>query len=117
MPLCAYILFAACISIIKIHGQTLVDDPNSPCFSQIFSYGDSLSDTGNAYRLTNRLFPPQPPYNAGRFSDGPVWIEYLSDTLHVPFTSYAFGGATVNNLYIPSGITDLQISVPSLYDQ
>ncbi len=47
-------------------------------FNQVVVFGDSLSDTGNMYRLTDGLIPPQPPYYEGRFSNGPVWIEYFS---------------------------------------
>eukprot|EP00123_Amoebidium_parasiticum_P001521 comp12633_c0_seq1/m.7682 comp12633_c0_seq1/g.7682 ORF comp12633_c0_seq1/g.7682 comp12633_c0_seq1/m.7682 type:complete len:348 (-) comp12633_c0_seq1:572-1615(-) len=88
-----------------------------PCFSEVFAYGDSLTDTGNAFRLTGRKVPPSPPYTAGRFSDGALWVEYFADILRAPFTSYAFGGATTNNAFVPSGITDAKIPVPSLYDQ
>ena len=39
-------------------------------------FGDSLSDTGNGYRRF--LFTaPKPPYYAGRYSNGPLWSEYL----------------------------------------
>ncbi|MBI3393045.1 MAG: hypothetical protein HY039_07635 [Nitrospirae bacterium] len=46
-------------------------------YNQIFVFGDSLSDDGNAYVLTGGLNPPSPPY-AQRFSNGPVAVEYLA---------------------------------------
>jgi outer membrane lipase/esterase len=46
-------------------------------FSNAYFFGDSLSDTGNALVLTNGATPVS-PYLTGRFSDGPVWVEYLA---------------------------------------
>jgi phospholipase/lecithinase/hemolysin len=46
--------------------------------SGLYVFGDSLSDSGNTFKLGNG-FPP-PPY-AGRFSNGPVWVEYLGQEL------------------------------------
>lgn len=78
--------------------------------SNLFVFGDSLSDSGNARELTHGAFPPTPPYQ-NRFSDGKVAVEYLwdhfnpSDTSFSPSlkggTNYAIGGATTgqeNNL-------------------
>lgn len=55
-----------------------------PSFADLVVFGDSLSDTGNA----------------GRFSDGPVWVEGIADRLDVRLTpsrsggtNYAVGGA------------------------
>jgi outer membrane lipase/esterase len=58
-------------------------------------FGDSLSDNGNAFRVTNQL-PPSPPYFNGRFSNGPIWVENLSDsfTFTTSTLNFAFGGAT-----------------------
>lgn len=41
-------------------------------------FGDSLSDSGNAYRLTNGLIPDPTYYSNGRFSDGPFWVYYFT---------------------------------------
>ena len=49
-------------------------------FDQIFAFGDSLTDEGNAYNLTGGLFPPDPFY-AQRLSNGRLWIEYLAEDL------------------------------------
>jgi Ca2+-binding RTX toxin-like protein len=63
--------------------------------SNVFVFGDSLSDTGNLFKLTGGLVPP-PPYFNGRFSNGPLAVEYLTDKLgpNVTLNSFAFGGAT-----------------------
>ena len=60
-------------------------------FTSVIVYGDSLSDNGNLYALTGQ--PPAPYYN-GRFSNGPVAVEYLASTLGVPLSDFAWGGAT-----------------------
>jgi phospholipase/lecithinase/hemolysin len=94
--------------------------PLSAWASQIIVFGDSLSDTGNAYRATGGLFPPT-PYNAGRFSNGPVWVERLAPMLSAPIplpssqggTNYAYAGATTGatplgtQLGTPAGFSPL----------
>ncbi|MHC5937444.1 SGNH/GDSL hydrolase family protein [Nostoc sp.] len=50
-------------------------------FDQLYVFGDSLSDTGNIYNATGKTYPASPPYFEGRFSDGPVWVDYLGDQL------------------------------------
>ncbi|MGB3291781.1 MAG: SGNH/GDSL hydrolase family protein [Phormidesmis sp.] len=62
-------------------------------FSQIYAFGDSLVDTGNTFAKTG--IPPE-PYFAGRFSNGPIWNEYLASDLNVAETSLGFGGALSN---------------------
>ncbi|MEH2284096.1 MAG: SGNH/GDSL hydrolase family protein [Nostoc sp.] len=75
-------------------------------YEDIYVFGDSFSDTGNAFNATNRTFPPSPTYFDGRFSNGSVWVEYLAQDLGLSFnprTNFAFGGATtgVDNISIP----------------
>jgi len=65
-------------------------------FSNIVVFGDSLSDNGNIPKLFGGLNVPAPPYYMNRFSNGPVYAEYLNGLLHVPagnFSDYAIGGA------------------------
>ena len=50
-------------------------DPND--YNRVIAFGDSLSDNGNLYKNTGS--PPSPPYFNGRFSNGPTWIELLSN--------------------------------------
>ncbi len=70
-------------------------------YSSLTVFGDSLSDTGNIYALTGNTFPST-PYQPGRFSDGPVWIDVLAAGLGLPMgatpsllggNNYAYGGA------------------------
>ena len=72
---------------------------------RIYVFGDSLSDTGNVFNFTSGQFPNE-PYASGRFSNGDVWIDYLTDELDKkvapitdPFSgsdglNFAIGGAT-----------------------
>lgn len=50
-------------------------------FKSIHVFGDSLSDTGNLFAITGGFEPPSPPYFAGRFSNGPVWVEVFDQLL------------------------------------
>jgi phospholipase/lecithinase/hemolysin len=71
--------------------------------TNLFVFGDSLLDGGNAGLLTGGVFPPA-PYAGGRSSNGPVASEYLwnlynpGDTSFKPSlgggTNYAISGAT-----------------------
>ncbi|BAZ13669.1 GDSL family lipase [Calothrix sp. NIES-4071] len=82
-------------------------DTNARTINQIYVFGDSLSDTGNMYRTTNRNYPPNPPYFQGRYSNGQVWVEYLGSKLALntkDSANFAFGGAMtgkVSNNGIP----------------
>lgn len=106
----------------------------------MFVFGDSLSDTGNdfvassAQRLTPAIPPSVTPYTTywkGRFSNGPVAVEYLWDLINkrpgtevAPFlatyslvakagVSFAFGGSS-------SGVTTatpIGLTVPGLLGQ
>jgi phospholipase/lecithinase/hemolysin len=70
--------------------------PATASISQIVAFGDSLSDTGNLFKLTSQNgvggIPGDPYYN-GRFSDGLLAVEAMGFLLDVPVTSYAIGGA------------------------
>lgn len=74
--------------------------------SNLFVFGDSLSDGGNAGVITGGTYPPAPYYN-NQFSNGPVAVEYLWQSYNgnAPFapslaggTNYAVGGATTGTL-------------------
>nr|WP_246329292.1 SGNH/GDSL hydrolase family protein [Chthonobacter rhizosphaerae] len=73
-----------------------------PPFDRLVVFGDSLSDTGNA----------------GRFSDGPVWVEHLARALGLPLrpraaggTNHAVGGARM------SGANGLDRQVEAFLDE
>src|SRR4051812_8541313 len=80
--LCSFVLWLASPTFPASAGQ----------FTKLVVLGDSLSDTGNLFAATGGAIPPS-PYYLGRFSNGPVWVEYLAEALDVPFEDYAYGGA------------------------
>ncbi len=68
-------------------------------FTLIPIFGDSLSDTGNFYRLSGG-YPP-PPYFEGRFCNGPLWVEYLAAELGMNYDTsdnFAVAGATTGTI-------------------
>ncbi|MFQ4141737.1 SGNH/GDSL hydrolase family protein [Chlorogloeopsis sp. ULAP02] len=68
--------------------------------NELYIFGDSLSDIGNKFKNTGRVSPPSPPYFQGRYSNGPIWVEYLSSNLglnHQQINNFAYGGATTLN--------------------
>lgn len=71
------------LAVVGLLALPLAAQAGSMPFSRIVAFGDSLSDIGNFYRLTGGVLPP-PPYDNGRFSNGPLWIEYLADDLGMP---------------------------------
>lgn len=83
-------------------------------YTQMVSFGDSLSDVGNVFLATGGATPPA-PYFGGRFSDGLLWNEVLASNLGIAAptpslaggTGHAYGGARV--------IVDT--TVPSLQSQ
>jgi outer membrane lipase/esterase len=100
--------------------------------TQLFVFGDSLSDTGNDLLATLGTPTPIPPpqmYFQGRFSNGPVTFEYLwsklegvapfiAPSLAVPVIpaagaiSFAFGGAGSDVTTVTQGLP-----VPGLKSQ
>ncbi len=72
--------------------------------SQVFVFGDSLSDTGNAFTATGGALPPSPPYFAGRVTNGLIWVEPMSSDLGVSFTNYAVAGAQTGTGNVNSGL-------------
>ena len=87
-------------------------------FSDVFAFGDSLSDVGNLYAFAQEahamnpqvLVFPLPPYSNGQFSNGPVWVQDLAVALgNGPLTpaaingnDYAVGGAQSGLTYVNS---------------
>ena len=81
-----------------------------PEFSELYVFGDSLSDTGRFFAATG--YPPA-PYYQGRFSNGPVWVEYLAPQLGMkynPATNFAWAGST-------TGLTNNNGPFPGLLAQ
>lgn len=102
-------------------------------FSQFFVFGDSLSDTGNVFTATSALGNPipvptttsgQPAYFNGRFSNGPIWVDYFGQQIGKQLTpffqsqflgtqggvNYAFSGAE-------TGVQSINVPVPGILGQ
>ncbi len=83
-----------CLSLLlTVHGYAFNNR-----FDTMVIFGDSLSDNGNLYSYLWHFLPTSPPYYLGRFTDGPVWTEYLyadlfPETYTEGFQDYAVGGA------------------------
>ncbi|MFB2934501.1 SGNH/GDSL hydrolase family protein [Aerosakkonemataceae cyanobacterium BLCC-F154] len=96
--------FTICLTII-LGSLNPISAQNSP---QIYVFGDSLSDVGNVYQATNGNNPPSPPYFKGRYSNGPVWVEYLASRLKLSsnlVNNFAYGGAkTGDSQQLPPGV-------------
>jgi thermolabile hemolysin len=63
-------------------------------FTVLYAFGDSLTDTG-------RNPPTETGYYQGRFSNGSLWIEYLSARLGIPYNAannLAVSGSTTSDL-------------------
>jgi phospholipase/lecithinase/hemolysin len=79
-------------------------------FVNVYVFGDSLSDNGNFFRASGLTNPASPPYDQGRFSNGPVAVEYLAGALGSQLHDYAVGGASSGY-----GNADIDISYGALY--
>ena len=66
--------------------------PLSDAFTSLYVLGDSLSDDGNLFAATGGASPQSPPYFEGRFSDGPVFADYLAEGF-ARTENFAYGGA------------------------
>jgi len=99
-------------------------------FSNLFVFGDSLSDTGNLAIVSGGSVPTFPGFNGpyyqnSRLSDGPVWVEYMATRLGLNGQSapalsglgnnYAFAGALTGPSTVSTEGTNL--NPPSVLEQ
>ncbi|MGL5796013.1 MAG: SGNH/GDSL hydrolase family protein [Waterburya sp.] len=84
---------------ISNQGTLTANSDQGDPFSKIYVFGDSLSDPGNIYNVTQSLqpyeqslgqdipvTPPSPPYFDGRFTNGSLWVENLAADLGITLT-------------------------------
>ncbi|MDD1428695.1 SGNH/GDSL hydrolase family protein, partial [Dolichospermum sp. ST_sed9] len=85
-------------------------------YKNLVIFGDSLSDTGNAYKASGNTFPAPPNYQ-GRLSNGLIWADYFAPDLQFTDQSiqnYAFLGAntgisnTFGSITVPGLLTQIQ---------
>jgi phospholipase/lecithinase/hemolysin len=102
--------------------------PPAGGFTAVYAFGDSLSDAGNVSIATLGVVPSA-PYSDGRFSNGNVWVQDLSQNLGLPpvkaslagGTDYAYGGAetgptavhAVNPTDLPGQLAQFVANVPN----
>jgi phospholipase/lecithinase/hemolysin len=80
---------------MRRHGATggFIVSVFSDHYTGLVAFGDSLTDVGNRFAATGGTDPTSPPYDAGRWSDGPIWLEHLAAGLGLPDpTPSALGG-------------------------
>jgi phospholipase/lecithinase/hemolysin len=107
-------------------------------FTGLYAFGDSLSDLGNTYNALGGSGSDQNIYNvlgytaspgrydAGRWSNGQLWVEHLNNQLGLPTlqrnngtmalatgTNFAYGGATSGTGYTDFIVANLQTQVSS----
>lgn len=106
-------------------------------FSQFFVFGDSFSDTGNTITASKGTIPVplsssgKPAYFQGRFSNGPIWVDYFGQQIGkqpTPFVplqlnpslgsqggvNFALGGAQTG---ISSDFPGVQDNIPGVLGQ
>jgi len=77
-------------------------------------FGDSFSDTGNSYRLTNHAKPTGSHVSQHRFCDGPIWV----DRLEVPEKyCYAVGGAVTDDDFVKGLTKSRKARIPGVRQQ
>ncbi len=91
----------------------------TPTFTHLYVFGDSYCDVGNDFTATDGA-EPAAPYYAGRFSNGPIWVDHVAGFLKLGAlkpslaggTDFAFGGAEVT-----APVTTLLGTIPSVPQQ
>jgi len=99
---------AVCCAAVAAGASTLTGT-----YTGYYAIGDSLSDNGNLFRETGT--PPLPYFN-GRFSNGPVFSDYLAKGFvpDVTTRNYAYGGARAVDRGAASGpVVDLDRQINS----
>src|SRR5215213_4894299 len=87
VALCCARLVTGALVLLGLVAIMSIQAWSASAFEHLVVFGDSLSDTGNA----------------GRFSNGPVWVEYLADRLGLTLSpsqrggnNFAVGGARLD---------------------
>ncbi len=105
--------FAAVLAFLAFMVALTLSTPRSDSIDELYVFGDSLSDMGTVFRMTGGMYPPNQTYYKGRYSNGRVWVEYLTERLKLPsdqITNFAYGGATTgsSSSLVPGLLTQVQ---------
>ncbi len=101
---------------LSILSLMLATATSAGSFTELVVFGESLSDTGNLFAATGGAIPPSPPYFEGRFSNGPIWVDYLASALDLSVDDFAVSGALTgrtNRFDDPS----IPVEFPGLLDE
>jgi phospholipase/lecithinase/hemolysin len=107
-------ILAAGLAIIACMVALVISTTRPHPIDRLYVFGDSLSDVGNVFQATGGLYPSNPPYFQGRYSNGRVWVEYLGERLGLSaaqINNFACGGATTgssSNSLVPGLLTQVQ---------
>ncbi|KAF8675875.1 hypothetical protein HU200_047368 [Digitaria exilis] len=98
-----WLLLPAAVVLVLVGGAA----PAAGCYPRIFSFGDSLADTGNyAFVYGNDSGAPQlqPPYGetffhrpTGRASNGRLAIDFIANALGLPFVRPYLSGQSAED--------------------
>lgn len=83
-------------------------------FSNIYAFGDSLTDTGNTSLASGGAYPGAAYYN-GRYSDGPLWIETMAGNLGLAAPTPSLAGG--NNFAFAGAYSATGGLVPTISQQ
>ncbi|KAJ8510267.1 hypothetical protein OPV22_000701 [Ensete ventricosum] len=121
------LLVTAFLCLLSVHH-------GSACYPAIFSFGDSLQDTGNFIHTFANTTISKLPWGTtyfhkatGRYSDGRLIIDFIAQALGLPLVppyrgggsfsrgaNFAFGGATAQN---PNTLAGLGLNVTGFTDR
>jgi phospholipase/lecithinase/hemolysin len=87
------VILALFLSVFLIYPTAIL----ACTYSSILAFGDSLSDNGYYQGYpggTSGNINPSDIYGFQRYSNGPVWVEYLAQRYGLSLLDMAYGGAT-----------------------
>lgn len=111
------ILLAFTLTLLAFMASLVFATGRVEPINELNVFGDSLSDVGQVFRATRGMYPPNPTYFQGRYSNGRVWVEYLAQRLHLSSRqthNFASGGATTGsdpNSLVPGLLTQAQLFI------
>lgn len=100
-----------CVVFFLVLALVLPAGASAAQFSAVISFGDSLSDNGNLIKV-NPVAVPATHYYQGRFTNGKVWVEYLTQILGLEgdkLMDQAYGGAQTSGDVPPSLINQVNM--------
>jgi len=93
-------LFFLLIDLTNVYNNQINIINNNLDYTTVVTFGDSLSDTGNAYRISNHTWPPVPPFNSnGGYADDLLWNQIFTQQLlnHSSLQDFSYGSATTDS--------------------